>query len=63
MQMFFMFENAPPRSIKGAQLKKGWILFFVSALASTMGLRCSVIQVRKANEKTIVQLARCLLFL
>lgn len=50
MQMFFMFENTPPRTIKEAQLKKDWILFFVSALAGTMGLRNSVIQVRKANE-------------
>lgn len=58
MQIFFVFENALPRGIKGAQLKKGWILFFVSALSGTMGLRSNIIQVRKANEKTAMQLAR-----
>lgn len=63
MQIFFMFENASPRSIKGAQLKKGWIFFFGSVLSGTMGLRSNVIQVRKAKEKTVMQLARCLLLL
>lgn len=58
MQIFFVFESAPERNIKGPQLKKRWVLFLVSALSGTMRLRSNVIQVRKANEKTVVQLAR-----
>jgi len=48
------------RNIKGAQIQRGWVLFFASASAGTIRLVGSVIQVIKANEKTVVQLARCL---
>lgn len=55
------FETAPPRNIKEGQLQSGWILFFACASAGAM--RLGHVEVIKANDKSVVALAKCLLLL